>query len=98
MVPLLSSEQIWIAFMGQNKLNGAPFRHWGGRQASRQTGRQDLCEPCILSPQQRSLPLPWESHHRQTLCALAWEYIAFTQWNDIPTKDPPAVLQALGGE
>lgn len=67
-------------------------------QADSQTDRQTskVWEPCILSPQQRNLLLLWESHHRQRPFAAAWDSAAFTQWNDIPTKDPPAVLQALG--
>lgn len=93
-VLLLSSGQIWTGFIGQNRLSQTPFLHCGGRQAEGQKGK--ICEPHILSPQQRNLFLPWESQHRQTLFATAWDYIAFTQWNYIPTKNPPAVLQALG--
>ena len=76
-------------FLGQNRLSQAL-----GRQVDRQTSK--VCEPHIPSPQQRNLLLPWESHHRQTMFATAWDYMAFTQWNYIPTKNPPAVLQALG--
>ena len=32
------------------------------------------------------------------MSAPAWDDTAFTRWNDIPTENPPAVLQALGGE
>lgn len=92
-VLLFCSEQIWISFMGQNRLSKSPFQPWAGRQTDRQTSQ--VCEPHFLSLQQRYLLLPWEAHYRQTLFVPACDYIAFTQWNYIPTKTPPAVLQAL---
>lgn len=65
-----------------------------------ETGRPERqarsVSPAFWAASREICLFPGNRHHRQTMSAPAWDDTAFTRWNDIPTENPPAVLQALG--
>lgn len=70
----------------------------GTGETGRQTRQARSVSPTFWVPSREICCFPGNLHHRQTMFATAWDDMAFTQWNYIPTKNPPRCFTGSGGE